>query len=134
MTHWSGPDVWCLAFGYGLQLFFDFAGILAYRDRRGAKALGITVPENFDRPFASTTPSIFWTRWHMSLSFWIRDYVLLAAGHHAPRNLVAQSRPGHFHGAVRPVAQSQPAFPDLGRLSRRVCWCCTVTCSRRNAS
>ena len=40
-----------------------------------AKALGITVPENFERPFASTNPSIFWTRWHMSLSFWIRDYV-----------------------------------------------------------
>src|SRR5271167_264500 len=28
-------------------------------------------------PFASTTPSIFWTRWHMSFSFWIRDYVFL---------------------------------------------------------
>ena len=26
LTHWSGADVWCLAFGYGLQLFFDFAG------------------------------------------------------------------------------------------------------------
>jgi hypothetical protein len=40
-----------------------------------ARALGITVPENFDRPFISTNPSVFWTRWHMSLSFWIRDYV-----------------------------------------------------------
>ena len=42
-----------------------------------AKALGFTLPENFARPFQSTTPSIFWTRWHMSLSFWIRDYVFL---------------------------------------------------------
>ncbi|HEY1482341.1 MAG TPA: hypothetical protein VGF19_06455, partial [Candidatus Acidoferrum sp.] len=32
---------------------------------------------NFARPFQSTNPSIFWTRWHMSLSFWIRDYVFL---------------------------------------------------------
>ena len=39
--------------------------------------LGITVPENFERPFQSTNPSVFWTRWHMSLSFWIRDYVFL---------------------------------------------------------
>ena len=39
--------------------------------------LGFTLPENFARPFQSTTPSIFWTRWHMSLSFWIRDYVFL---------------------------------------------------------
>ena len=74
VTQWSGPDVWCLAFGYGLQLFFDFAGY-SHIAIGAAKALGIAVPENFDRPFASTTPSIFWTRWHMSLSFWIRDYV-----------------------------------------------------------
>jgi alginate O-acetyltransferase complex protein AlgI len=39
--------------------------------------LGFPVPENFNRPFLSTTPSILWTRWHMSLSFWIRDYVFL---------------------------------------------------------
>jgi alginate O-acetyltransferase complex protein AlgI len=75
-TRWSGPDVWCLAFGYGLQLFFDFAGY-SHIAIGAARALGIGVPENFDRPFASTTPSVFWTRWHMSLSFWIRDYVFL---------------------------------------------------------
>ncbi len=74
VTQWGGADVWCLAFGYGLQLFFDFAGY-THIAVGAAKALGITVPENFQRPFASTNPSIFWTRWHMSLSFWIRDYV-----------------------------------------------------------
>jgi len=73
-TQWSGTDVWCLAFGYGLQLFFDFAGY-THVAIGAAKALGITVPENFERPFTSTNPSVFWTRWHMSLSFWIRDYV-----------------------------------------------------------
>jgi len=76
VTRWSGPDVWCLAFGYGLQLFLDFAGY-THIAVGAAKALGFTVPENFNRPFASTSPSIFWTRWHMSLSFWIRDYVFL---------------------------------------------------------
>jgi alginate O-acetyltransferase complex protein AlgI len=39
--------------------------------------MGFTVPENFARPYTSNTPSVFWTRWHMSLSFWIRDYVFL---------------------------------------------------------
>jgi len=73
-TAWSGPDVWCLAFGYGLQLFFDFAGYSQIAIG-AAQALGFTIPENFARPFASSTPSTFWTRWHMSLSFWIRDYV-----------------------------------------------------------
>jgi alginate O-acetyltransferase complex protein AlgI len=76
VTRWSGADVWCLAFGYGLQLFFDFAGY-SHIAIGAAKALGFTLPENFARPLQSTTPSIFWTRWHMSLSFWIRDYVFL---------------------------------------------------------
>jgi alginate O-acetyltransferase complex protein AlgI len=76
LTRWSGLDVWCLAFGYGLQLFFDFVGY-SHVAIGAARILGFTVPENFARPFASPTPSIFWTRWHMSLSFWIRDYVFL---------------------------------------------------------
>ncbi len=76
VARWSGPDVWCLAFGYGLQLFFDFAGY-SHIAIGTAQIMGFTVPENFTRPFQSTTPSIFWTRWHMSLSFWIRDYVFL---------------------------------------------------------
>lgn len=73
-TRWSGADVWCLAFGYGFELFFDFAGY-THIAVGAARALGITLPENFERPFASTNPSRFWTRWHMSLSFWIRDYL-----------------------------------------------------------
>jgi len=75
-VRWSGADVWCLAIGFGLQLFFDFAGY-SHIAIGAAKALGLTLPENFDRPFHSTTVSVFWTRWHMSLSFWIRDCVFL---------------------------------------------------------
>jgi alginate O-acetyltransferase complex protein AlgI len=73
---WSAFDVWCLSFGFGAQLFLDFAGY-SHIAIGAAKALGFTVPENFSRPFESTSPSIFWTRWHMSLSFWIRDYLFL---------------------------------------------------------
>ena len=62
--------------GYGLQLFFDFAGY-SHLAIGTAKLIGFTIPENFNRPFLSTTPSIFWTRWHMSLSFWIHDYVYI---------------------------------------------------------
>jgi alginate O-acetyltransferase complex protein AlgI len=76
VAHWTGPDVWCLALGYGLQLFLDFAGY-SHIAIGAAKALGLTVPENFARPFQSTNASVFWTRWHMSLSFWIRDYVFI---------------------------------------------------------
>jgi alginate O-acetyltransferase complex protein AlgI len=74
VTFWSGLDVWCLAFGYALQLFFNFAGY-SHIAIGAAQALGFIIPENFARPFLSPTPSVFWTRWHMSLSFWIRDYM-----------------------------------------------------------
>src|ERR1051325_879759 len=73
---WSGTDVWLLAIGFGLQLFFDFAGY-SHIVIGASRLFGIRLDENFDRPYLSTTPSLFWTRWHMSLSFWIRDYVFL---------------------------------------------------------
>jgi len=76
VQHWSGPDIWCLGVGYGLQLFFDFAGY-SHIAIGAAQAMGFVIPENFFRPLASSTVSVFWTRWHMSLSFWIRDYVFL---------------------------------------------------------
>jgi D-alanyl-lipoteichoic acid acyltransferase DltB (MBOAT superfamily) len=73
---WGGLDVWLLAIGFGFQLFFDFAGY-SHMVIGVARIFGIRVEENFDRPYLSTTPSAFWTRWHMSLSFWIRDYLFL---------------------------------------------------------
>ena len=106
LHHWTGPDVWCLAIGFGLQLFFDFAGY-SHIAIGAAMALGFVVPENFARPFASVTPSIFWTRWHMSLSFWIRDYVFLPLAmvrrEHWWRNLVlviSMVLFGLWHGAT----------------------------------
>jgi alginate O-acetyltransferase complex protein AlgI len=73
---WGGIDVWVLAVGYGFQLFFDFAGytniVIGV-----ASLFGIQLPENFRSPYLSTSASAFWTRWHMSLSFWIRDYLFL---------------------------------------------------------
>lgn len=79
---WGGIDVWLLGIGFGFLLFFDFAGY-SHMVIGVARIFGIRLQENFDSPLLSTTPSIFWTRWHMSLSFWIRDYVfypLAAAG------------------------------------------------------
>ncbi|HEV7681992.1 MAG TPA: MBOAT family O-acyltransferase [Pyrinomonadaceae bacterium] len=73
---WGGLDVWLLAIGYGFQLFFDFAGY-SHIVIGTALLFGIRLQENFDRPYFSTTPSMFWTRWHMSLSFWVRDYIFM---------------------------------------------------------
>jgi alginate O-acetyltransferase complex protein AlgI len=73
---WSGFDAWMLAVAYAMQLYFDFAG---YSNIviGSARLFGIRLRENFQQPFLSTSPSEFWTRWHMSLSSWIRDYVFL---------------------------------------------------------
>jgi alginate O-acetyltransferase complex protein AlgI len=72
----SGLDVWFLAIGFGFQLFFDFAGY-SHMVIGAARLFGFRVDENFDSPFLALTPSEFWTRWHMSLSSWIRDYVFI---------------------------------------------------------
>jgi alginate O-acetyltransferase complex protein AlgI len=72
----GGLDVWCLILGYGFQLYFSFCGF-SHLVIGAARLFGIALQENFDRPYLSTTPAIFWTRWHMSLSFWIRDFVFL---------------------------------------------------------
>lgn len=74
--HWGALDVWFLALGYGLQLYFDFSGY-SHIVIGAARLFGIVLPENFDDPYLASTPSLFWTKWHMTLSFWIRDYLFM---------------------------------------------------------
>jgi alginate O-acetyltransferase complex protein AlgI len=72
----SGIDVWFLLIAYGFQLYFSFCGF-SHLVIGAARLFGIQLHENFNRPYLSTTISEFWTRWHMSLSFWIRDFLFL---------------------------------------------------------
>lgn len=62
------------ALGFTLQILADFS---AYTDlsRGVAYLLGFETSENFRLPYLSLTPTDFWNRWHMTLSFWLRDYV-----------------------------------------------------------
>jgi len=59
---------------FGVQIYCDFSG---YSDIAiGAAAiLGFKIPLNFNKPFFATSPSDFWSRWHISLSTWVRDYL-----------------------------------------------------------
>ena len=75
-AHFSALDVWLLILGYGFQLYFSFCG-WTHMMIGAARLFGLQLHENFNRPYLSTTPSMFWTRWHMSLSFWIRDFLFL---------------------------------------------------------
>lgn len=63
-------------YSYSLYLFFDFAGYTAFAVGV-SYIMGIRSPENFNKPFISRNIKDFWNRWHMSLSFWFRDYVFM---------------------------------------------------------
>lgn len=67
-------DGWFLAAAFALQIYFDFAGYTNLA-MGAARLLGVTLPENFRRPYLAATPPDFWARWHMTLSRWIRDYL-----------------------------------------------------------
>lgn len=65
-----------MAFGFGLQIYFDFAGysLVAIGS---ARILGIHFPDNFNWPYLAVSPRDFWRRWHITLSSWVRDYLYL---------------------------------------------------------
>ncbi len=59
---------------YTLQLYADFSGSMDAVCGT-AQIFGISMPENFKRPFFSKNISEFWTRWHITLGTWFRDYI-----------------------------------------------------------
>ena len=61
---------------YPMQMYFDFAGYSHMAIGLG-KLLGITVTENFNRPFFAQNVAEYWRRWHISLTTWLTDYVFI---------------------------------------------------------
>jgi D-alanyl-lipoteichoic acid acyltransferase DltB (MBOAT superfamily) len=76
----SGPLLILATVFYAFQIYMDFS---AYTDiARGAAAmLGFNLSLNFNRPYSSKSVKEFWTRWHMTLSSWLRDYVFLPSAY-----------------------------------------------------
>jgi D-alanyl-lipoteichoic acid acyltransferase DltB (MBOAT superfamily) len=75
----SPANVLLAAMLFAVQIYCDFSG---YTDvaRGTARILGFDFPENFRWPYFSETVQEFWRRWHMTLSFWIRDYLYISLG------------------------------------------------------
>lgn len=73
-TDYSGGIVFASFVFYTIQIYADFSGGIDIA-RGVAKCLGINMPLNFMRPYFAESLSEFWRRWHMSLSFWCRDYI-----------------------------------------------------------
>ncbi|GAB4524520.1 MAG: hypothetical protein OHK0046_39350 [Anaerolineae bacterium] len=69
----STAGLWVLVYLYAFQIFFDFSGYSDVAIGLG-RLYGITLPENFDRPYMQRNLQLFWQRWHMTLSTWFRVY------------------------------------------------------------
>jgi alginate O-acetyltransferase complex protein AlgI len=98
---------WAIFLAIAFRILMDFSG---YSDIAigCAQVLGIRLPENFRWPYMAQNLRDFWTRWHISLSLWIRDYIYipLGGGHRPwPRRilnaLVAFALCGLWHGPER---------------------------------
>jgi alginate O-acetyltransferase complex protein AlgI len=63
---------------YG-QIYFDFAGYSSMAIGT-ARLFGYRFPPNFNYPYRAASVTEFWRRWHMSLSFWLRDYLYIPLG------------------------------------------------------
>ena len=88
-SQFGGGDILLAVVAYAFQIYFDFS---AYTDIAigVAALLGYRFPENFNQPYRSLSPREFWTRWHISLSTWLRDYLYIPLG-------------GSRHGMVRTI-------------------------------
>ena len=75
----SGSEHLMATLCYTLQIFCDFSG---YTDMAIGVALllGFRLCVNFDSPYKSQNITVFWRRWHISLSSWLRDYIYIPMG------------------------------------------------------
>ena len=77
--HYSGVALIFVTLLFAQQIYCDFSG---YSDIAigAARVMGFRLMKNFDMPYFSKSISEFWTRWHISLSTWFRDYVYIPMG------------------------------------------------------
>jgi alginate O-acetyltransferase complex protein AlgI len=75
----SALEVLFAIWGYAVQIYADFSG---YTDIAIGLALlmGFRFPVNFRRPYTAIDLQDFWRRWHITLSFWLRDYLYIPLG------------------------------------------------------
>ncbi|MFA7172426.1 MAG: MBOAT family O-acyltransferase [Kiritimatiellia bacterium] len=73
------PLAWAGILCYTLQIYFDFSGYSDMAIGLG-RMLGFNFLENFNYPYISRSIQEFWSRWHISLSTWFRDYLYIPLG------------------------------------------------------
>lgn len=79
MSHHNASSIALASVLYLIQMYSDFAGYSHMAIGVG-RLLGLIVTENFKQPLFAVNGGDFWRRWHMSLSFWLRDYIYIPLG------------------------------------------------------
>ena len=101
----NAGNIWMGVFYFAIQIYADFSG---YSDIAigAARCMGIDLMINFNRPYLSSNIRDFWTRWHISLSSWFRDYFYIPLGGNRKGELrkrinvmVTFAVSGFWHGA-----------------------------------
>ncbi len=75
----SSGYAWLGVIVYAFQIYFDFSGYSDMAIGLG-RMMGFHFPENFNYPYVSKNIREFWSRWHMTLSAWFRDYLYISLG------------------------------------------------------
>ena len=70
----SGPFIFIGAMCFTIMLYMEFSGAMDVVIGTG-EIIGVKIPENFRQPFFSRNISEFWTRWHISLGKWFKNYI-----------------------------------------------------------
>ncbi len=78
-VHPGFVDAWAATLAFAFEIYFDFSG---YSDMAIglARMLNVRFPENFDSPYKARGAIEFWRRWHITLSFFLRDYLYIPLG------------------------------------------------------
>jgi len=78
-NHHEGKTFALATLFFTIQIYCDFAGYSNIAIG-AAKVMGFNLMTNFNRPYFSSSISEFWSRWHISLSTWFKDYVYISLG------------------------------------------------------
>ena len=71
---YTGRTLWIAVLFYTVQIYADFSGGIDIA-RGVGQMFGVTMAENFERPYFAQSIAEFWRRWHMTLGGWCRDYI-----------------------------------------------------------